>query len=286
MVIESNAIEPGIHYGMSSARYHAWEIDKRKLIDGPISASMLKDFAPSPYAWRWGPGKKVTAAMRAGSLMDAALTEPEKIAAECVVCPFKDFRTDAAKAWKAENEGKLIVTEEDIEDAHKAARKVREHHEAGKILEDCDFQVAVVGNVGNIPAKCLIDILPREGSWDEVIWDYKTTVGIDDELIRRTMGNFRYHWSAAFYRTLWNKVSTDRHCERFGFIFQDRETYEVRVLVLSDDDMARGTRAIKKSLEEYATAAHRGIRSKYAKGITELGCLPYMAMNEEEWIES
>lgn len=276
----------GIHYGVSSTEYHAWTLDKSQMIDGPISCSEIKRFAESPYAWRFGPQQQTTDAMRAGSLFDAALTEPDKLETECVVNPFDSFRTKAAKEWRADNEGKLIVTAEQLERAKKAAQRVQEHDEAGSILAHCRTQVAVVGKVGEIPAKCLIDILPDEDTWDETIWDYKTTCGLRDEEIRRTIGKYRYHWQAAFYRTLWNQVSKDRHCERFGFIFQDRDTLEVRVVELASDDIALGSRSLSLHLQDFARCAHRGIRSRYATGRTELGQLPYQAMNEEEANES
>jgi len=275
-------VAPGIHYGLSSREYHAWKLDKSKLIEGPISCSMLKDFSDSPFAWRWGPEKEVTAAMRAGSLMDYALTEPGALESQCVICPYESFRSNAAKEWKLENSERLIVTEAQLGHARKAAERVREHKEAGPILDDAAFQVAVVGEIAGIPSKCLLDIVPPEDSWDETLWDYKTTSGLDDESLRRTIGQFRYHWQGAFYRSQWNKLSPDRHCERFGFIWQDRDTLEVRVTVLTDDDMAQGNRALGVALKDYATAAHRGIRSRYASGITELGQLPFQAMNEDE----
>lgn len=275
-------MKPGIHHNVTSDEYHAWKLDKTKLIEGPISCSEIKAFADSDFAWRFGPQKEVTQAMRTGSLFDYALTEPEQLESHCVVSPFDSYRTKEAREWKAENAHKLVVTAEQIDRAQTAAQRVREHAEAGPIVEACETQIAVVGTVGEIPAKCLIDLLPKEDAWEEIIWDYKTTSGITDESIRRTIGQFRYHWQAAFYRTLWNQQSPDRYCESFGFIFQDRDTFEVRVVTLSPDDLALGSRSLSKHLQHFARCAHHGIRSRYAKGRTELGQLPFQAMNEEE----
>lgn len=313
--MDSKALQPGIHYGVTSEQYHAWALDKAELIKGPISCSMLKKFAPSPFAWRWGPEQKTSKAMQAGSLFDAALTEPDTLPKyekpemlEYIRLPFKDRRTKEAKEYcaKAEEDGVRVVTESEekqiklwhdqalktydaqvaiIDRAKLGAQRVREHVKAGPIVDNASHQVAVVGSIGEIPAKCLIDILPNDDSWDETIWDFKTTEGLDDESIAKTMGRFGYHWQAAFYRTMWNKASEDRHCERFGFIFLDRNTLEVRVLMLSDDDMDRGRRSVSIALRKFATAAHQGIKSEYADKIQTLGTLPYQAMNEEEWIE-
>jgi len=278
---------PGIHYGISSRDYHAWELDKSKLINGPISCSMLKSFAPNPFAWRFGPEKKTTSAMRAGSLFDYALTEPNLLEAQCHLSPYPDFKKKEAREWRDSilESGDLIVTEESLTHARNAAEKVREHPVAGPIVAAADYQVGIVSEIGGTPAKCLLDIVPKEEAWDEVLWDYKTTEGLDDESIRRTIGQWKYHWQAAFYRTMWNKASEDRYCERFGFIFQDRATLEVRVVILPQDDLDLGRRSVAAALEDFATCARRGIHSRYLKNSSELGPLPYQAMNEEEDLE-
>lgn len=285
MVTTTNQIAAGIHTGISSQEYHAWELDKSNLIAGPISCSMLKAFAKSPFAWRWGPEKTVTASMRTGSLFDYALTEPEMLEEHCAVSPFESFRTKEAKAWKEANAHKLLVTEAQLAHAKLAANRVRDHEIAGPIVETAETQVAVVGDIGGIPAKCLLDLVPCETAWEETLWDYKTISGLDDESIRRTIGQFLYHWQGAFYRTLWNKVSPDRHCEGFGFIFQDRDTLEVRCVRLTDNAIAEGSMSVGAALKMFATAAHQGIVSRYRKTLDEVEPLPFQAMADEEWRE-
>lgn len=278
-------IPQGIHRGLSADAYHGWKLDRSRLIDGPISCSMLKAFAPNPYAWARTPDAQPTKAMRTGSLFDAVLTDPQwrdRIA----LMEFENFRTKAAQEWRDEQDaaGRLIVREDELEHAMNAAEAVRAHHVAGEILDGCEFQVGVVGSIGSIPAKCLIDIVPSEGGdWAETLVDYKTTSnGLDDEAIRKTLGDRKYHWQAAFYRTLWNKTATDRHCEDFAFVFQDVATLEVRVVKLAPDALALGTRAVKAAAEEFVRCAHRGIGSRYARTADELDLMPYHAMNEDE----
>jgi hypothetical protein len=61
-------------------------------------------------------------------------------------------------------------------------------------MEGAQFQVGVIGEIGGIPAKCLIDILPDEdGDYGETIVDFKTTsTGLDDESIRKAIGKYKY----------------------------------------------------------------------------------------------
>ena len=278
-------IEKGIHNGLGMEEYHAWKLDKANLIEGPISCSMLKQFAKNPFAWLRAEPFKPSAAMQTGSLLDAALTEPDTLEARCVISPYENYRTKEAQTWRDETlaEGKMIVTEESLENAKACAHAVRSHEIAGAILDGAEFQVGVVGDCGGIPAKCLMDIVPGRGPYEETLCDYKTTSGgLDDEAIRKTIGNFQYHWQAAFYRTLYNQVSEDRLCEQFAFIFQDPSTREVRVVTLADDALALGTRAVGNAVQEFVTCAHRGIKSRYAKTNSTLDLLPYAAMNEDE----
>jgi len=279
-------IPQGIHYNLGMKDYHGWKLDKSNLLAGPISCSMLKSFAPNPYEWLKSPDFEPSDAMRIGSLYDLAVTDPDKLISEVVVSPFDNYRTKEAQEWKKEAiaDGYLIVDQEEIDQAISAAQAVKDHPIAGEIVKDAQMQVAVVGEIAGIPAKCLIDILPSERTeYGETIFDYKTTSkGLDDESIRKTIGDYKYHWQAAYYRTLANKVFTDRNFSQFGFIFQSTKTHEIRVVILSDDAMALGTRSVAQSVKEYVKAAHNGIQSRYLTTSDAVDLMPYHAMNEDE----
>ena len=265
--------------------YHAWKLDKSNLAAGPISCSMLKEFRANPFAWAKAPPRKATGAMRTGSLFDAVLTD-EDWKSQIVEPEFDTFRTNEAKAWKAEveAEGKLIVKPEDLAHAVAGAEAVRNHKIAGAILEGCDFQLGVVGDVMGVPAKCLLDILPSEdGDYAETIVDYKTTeAGLSDDDLARTIGKWGYHFQAAFYRSLFNKVHPTRHCEDFLFIFQCVKTLEVRVVKLDDSDLIRGGSVMAQAIAEFKDAAKNGIKSRYADGVSSISIPGWQASIEEE----
>jgi len=284
--MKENQLSPGVYEDLGMDSYHSWKLDKENLLAGPISCSMLKAFDPSPFAWSKADEFKQTDAMRMGSLFDCALTEPEKIASVCAVSPFDSFRTKEAKEWKAETEGsgRLICKQSEIDHAISAAEAVRSHHLAGNILQGAAFQTGLVCDIGGIPAKALLDILPSlDGDYPETIFDYKTTAnGLDDESLMKTIGNFRLHWQSAFYKTMLNKSHPDRVCEDFGFIFQDVKTKEVRVFPLDQDSLDLGMRAVGSAIKNYAKCAHDGIKSRYAKTYGSLGVPVYIAMSEDE----
>ena len=279
-------IDKGIYPGMGMETYHAWKLEKENLKAGPISNSMLKAFFPNPYEWLKAPAFKQTDAMRIGSLYDLALTDPDSLTAQTMISPFDNYRTKEAQLWKAQmiSLGKIIISDDDMADAIHAVDMVHSHPIAGAIMKNAQFQVAVIGEIGGIPAKCLIDILPdAEGDYCETIIDYKTTSnGLDDESIRKTIGDYKYHWQAAFYKSLFNQVSPDRVCSDYGFLFQSTKTHEVRVVMLSDDALCLGTKAVKQAVIDYAKCAYGGIRSRYLTTCDSLDLMPYHAMNEDE----
>jgi hypothetical protein len=92
------------------AEYHAWSLDRAKLIDGPISCSMLKSFAPNPYEWLHTPERKQSDAMRTGTLFDAAVTDPKELETliplpvrnfdKIAMAPYEHFKTKEAQEWK------------------------------------------------------------------------------------------------------------------------------------------------------------------------------------------
>lgn len=278
-------IERGIHYGLGMDAYHAWKLDKANLKQGPISCSIAKQFAENPYAWLRSEDKKPTTSMQTGSLLDLALTEPDKFDSQVVTSPFDSYRTKEARTWRDEAlaDGMIIASDAEQENAKACAAAVWSHSVAAPILEQSQFQTGVVTDIGGIPFKCLIDILPCEDAWEEIIWDYKTTsMGLHDEGIKKAIGQWGYYKQAALYRSAWNKESKDRHCEKFGFIFQDPMTREVRVVVLDDDSMDLGTRWAGNALKDYAKAAHQGIKSRYAETRSTVGVPVYIAMQEED----
>jgi len=280
-------IDTGIHIGLGMEDYHAYKLDKSNLAQGPISSSTLKQFSRNPYAWLRSEDKQPTASMQTGSLLDMALTEPHRFESCVVPSPYENYRSKDARAWRDETlaGGMLIASQVERENAKACAAAVRSHDVAGSILQDANFQVGAVAKVGDIPAKCLVDIVPGQGEWEEHLFDYKTTSnGLDDENIRKTIGQWKYHFQAAFYRSVFNKASKDRLCEKFGFIFQDPMTREVRVVVLDDDSLALGTKLVSQALQDFTRCAYRGINSRYAKSASTLGVMPYQAMADEDFL--
>lgn len=187
-------------------------------LDGPVSKSLLWDFAPSPYKWRHSSGRESTRAMDLGTLIHAAILEPnvplDDIAA---VSPFADFRTKAAQEWKADQRemGKMIATEEDIRAASGCEQVFAEDY-SQRFAGDYKTEVAVFGVIGATQIKGMIDLVPDNL---DVLVDLKTTARIGNlRDVANTIISRGYHWQAALYLDLWNAASGENRT-RFVICF-------------------------------------------------------------------
>ena len=164
--------QPGIHFGVSEAEYHAVGHAQ-----GVVAKSLLWKFAANPYVWKYGPPQEVTPAMDWGSLVDCLALNPERLDEDFVVSPYDEFRTNEAKAWRAA-QTKTVIKQAELSRACLAAAKVKNNPFAANFLNGANTQVSIVCN-GIEPqtgmgfrAKCRLDIVPRKSFW---LVDLKTT---------------------------------------------------------------------------------------------------------------
>jgi hypothetical protein len=238
----------GVHFNVSPRDYHAWAFNPEQPALGPISNSLLKDYATrGPLAFRYGPRKGSTAAMSWGSLVDCLLFTPEEFPRE-FVCKEQNphlsedggVRSKAAKLWVQEriDEGAVLIKNEEKEEADKAVERIKNTPIAAELLDGAQAQVALVhpGNSG-IPVKALVDIVPHHLDHDCCLIDLKTTaanIHSDDELARQ-VGNFKYHWQASLYLYCWNKLNPKDKRTKWKIVWQSSAApYEVRVTELDE----------------------------------------------------
>lgn len=232
----------GIHLGVPEEDYHAVSIEQ-----GVLSKSVLWKFGRNPYKFKFGPEKEETAAMSWGSMVDHALTSPDTLDEVYVVSPYKDFRSNEAKEWKANTEeaGKKIVSADDIEQARKASTCILRHNIAGQVMLCAELQASMVVSYEEpvsgeeLRVKGRLDVLPDEGdAYADWIFDLKTIGSLS--LVAKHTADFGYHVQAAIYLDVFNALS-DTPRNRFGFIFQESAApYEVAVFELEPDAIERG----------------------------------------------
>lgn len=229
----------GIHESVPFADYRADDItqaDSIKTIQGKaVSKSLIVDFMDDPGAWKASPPKKQTCAMKAGSLLDCLLTTPHETKSRYQVSPFKDFRTNEAKAWRDETEasGIEVTTPDKMAAASHQAIAIMAHPHASKLFKGARKQVAFRHKTKyGFDAKGLIDIVPTD---DDTLADLKTCEprALESKrALQRYIFEWGYHIQAGGYCEGWSIASGEERA-RFKFIFVTSSMpYRVAVIEL------------------------------------------------------
>ena len=249
---------PGVHFGVSEADYHAVGANQ-----GVLSKSLLASFARSPYKWKYGPPKDFSGNLNVlhGSLVDCLTLVPDAFHDIFALSEFESFRTNDAKVWRDKMlaEGLEPITQAQHAVGLTCAERLQDHGIAGEIIRGSEAQVSAIfaGHSEGFPYKLKIrpDMVPDVlGPYGEWLFDLKTTGSIAD--FPKIVENLKYHWQAAIYLDVYNRMEKSRwdaafaevdekepyhYRTRFGFIVQEREKpYEVAVFELNTADIAAG----------------------------------------------
>ena len=179
----------------------AWEYHR----DPSISKSGLDQFRKSPahfQAWL-AEDREQTPAMRIGTLTHLAVLEPDSFDEKTVIAPLVDKRTKEGKSiweqFKAQHEGKDIITLDEHNQIVAMRDSVRKHQAAGKLLAKGGSEISVF-------AVCPKTKVMMKGRFDwldgNTIVDLKTTEDASPEGFAKSVANYRYHIQAAHYIAL------------------------------------------------------------------------------------
>ena len=173
-----------------------------------FSSSNIKDFIRSPAHCRWNKDnpKPATAAMQFGTIFHAVALEPQTVAVIPEINLFrKDGRHDRIgeqrelDAFMAKNQGKVFAKSNEFAQASAMVEVIKAHRIAGPLLA-APGEVELSGffeePVHNIPGKIRCDkIMPD----DRIIMDLKSTTDASEEEFAKTIYNYGYDISGAWY---------------------------------------------------------------------------------------
>ena len=169
-----------------------------------ISSSNLKTFMRSPAHYRVSKDehKEPTPAMNFGSAFHSiALGFPDEVA----IIPDINKRTKAGKEewllFQESNSDKYLIKTEEMTQINGMVESIKHHKFARKLLESKTAQNEVSGffvdHGTDLPCKIRPDILDRDMA---IISDLKSCVDASFDEFSKTVFNFGYHYSAAWYR--------------------------------------------------------------------------------------
>lgn len=210
---------------------------------------------PALYQYKKTNPPDPTPAMRWGTLVHSIVLEPEKFAASIAVAPDINRRTNAGKAeWDAfvvANEGKDVVTVEEMSELLQIAAAVQMHPAAKRALDGNGHRIehSLFWEAQDIACRARPDLIHRAG----VIVDLKTTEDASPGAFARSVANFRYHVQAAFYLDGLRAIEGPDAAKGFAFIAVEKKApYLVAVYEATPEMIAAGRLAYEADLVRYA----------------------------------
>lgn len=202
-----------------------------------LSNSSLKDFAKSPYHFRYWQNyyRKPTQAMEFGSLIHSVVLEPLRFA-DYAVMPKFDLRRkedkEAKKLYEEQNEGKKLITEDEANTADSILEALATDAEIQKILkkEGNQNEKTLLWEYDDVECKSRFDIINTQ---ENFICDLKTTIDATQGGFTRQAIALKYHWQAAFYMLACESANIE--IDRFYIIALEKKPPFYRRLYEFDD---------------------------------------------------
>lgn len=191
---------------------------------------------------------------------------------------------DKDKVAQARQEGAVPLKPADWDTVHAMAAAIQAHPFAGKLFTPGTGQPEQVlvwrDDTTGVMCRAKLDWLPHTGRTPYLVPDYKSSVSVDPEYLRKAVHNYGYHVQAPFYL---RGVAALGLAEwpAFLFVAQEKEPpYLVTVFQLSDLAMAIGDKRCDEALATYARCVKAGEWPGYATDIEEIDLPPWAARED------
>lgn len=271
---------PGFHLDVPEADYHS---DAGASVRS-LSHSGMKTIAQRSLAHFLHEREHPTGptdAMARGSILHAIVLSggaPDALEGIAAISPYKEFRTDASKEWKAAQEaaGLIVVKPAALEPYYAMAHKVAAHEMASRLLAAAparEVTAYVRDETTAVMLRCRYDALGekvrvpgqrgRASAAGALGLDYKTAVSADPEVFVKKAYDLGYHQQQAAYEdialVLGNPIARADGGAGFYFVVQESESpYVVTVIELPEDLVALGRVQNRAALTAYAAATSTG----------------------------
>lgn len=271
-------VKHGIYADMKAEDYH----------HGPgISASGLKRLLPpyTPAHYRYGKFPTSDALDFGKVAHRLVLGDGDSFA----VSPFESFRSNEAKAWKAEQEaaGVVVISADDLAKAQAMAAAVRAHSWAGKLFTDGKPEQSLywTDQETGVLCRARYDWMRNVAEGRRLlIPDYKTARSANPLTFARSSADFGYYISAAFYVQAAQALGLDPD-PAFLLVAQEKtEPYLVTVCEFSEDDLELGRSLVRKGLRIYAQCLEADTWPGYSDGVVTLELPTYHRITTEEYL--
>lgn len=284
---------PGI-YDLTDVEYHDPAITGDWVSNSDLKAMTLPG---APSKWKYNRDHGIRKRSAEFDFGKASHRRVLGVGAEVVTRPavnpanpdqaWPDWRTNAAKAWRAEQEaaGRVVVSAEDLQVIEDMAVALAEHPAARGFLaaparhELAFFWTELLPSGRTVRRRAMLDSVPEYGP----IVDFKTAESsAPDQSMQRTISRYRYHWQAAGYIAA--VTHFDLPCEPdIVFLFQEKTApYLVTPVNLDDPTMMAAEIEVRRALEVYAECVETGVWPGYTDGVVTMSIPEYELREFEE----
>lgn len=232
--------------------------------------------------------KKETPALRFGSAFHDAILLPNLFADKYVVeLPIgkktKDDKLQHAQ-FAADNAGKTIMSQDDMDRISAMIKKIREVEVLQYILANGEPEVTFFWRdpFTDVLCKCRCDWLFENGD-RTIIIDFKTTKDSSRKGFMRSIADYNYHRSGAFYLDGVSRC-LHTHVSSFALIaIESEDPFELNMYCLGNNSISAGRALYSSILQKYK--AYLDNKDKYheikrARGFEEIDA-PNWALNIE-----
>lgn len=166
---------------------------------------------------------------------------------------FDSWRTNASKAWKAEQEaaGRTVLLPSQLDVIRGMARSLSKNAliQAGILNGNIEQSFVWKDKETGVWLKSRPDAVPND-SGD--FCDLKTTTDVTYDELSRTIGVLGYHQQAALVGEGY-KIITGRPMTSFSFCFVEKDPpYSVRIVTLKECDLDRGMKQNRFAIRQFA----------------------------------
>lgn len=248
---------------MPNAEYHAMP---------GLSSSGLSHLARSPahYQSYKKEGVAETAAMRLGSAIHALVLEK---GIGLVLAPSSSRNTKEYKEFAKEHAGKILLLEDEMENAKRAAEAVYKHETAHRLLTGGEPELSAFWKDPNtgVDCRCRPDYFRNDG----LVIDLKSTADASSSEFQRSMSVRKYHWQTAWYLRGLEIVTGRKDLNFVHVVVETSEPYGVNVFAIDEPSLNRAREDIERLLAVYSDCMHTGDWPSYPIGIQNLSLRPW-----------
>jgi hypothetical protein len=163
------------------------------------------------------------------------------------------------REWRAQQKGKTIIKDDDLEEAGDAAKRLLRDDIIFSFHRCCDTQVLVEGQFHDtatglfIPVRCLMDYVPRLGTeFETCLGDLKTSTSGSPRFFQRNAYSFGYHMQAAFDIDLYNSAMQEKRDKWLFVGIENFRPWQPFRRMFDDEFITIGRQSVETALRYYA----------------------------------